>query len=183
MAQVEKDPQGLTMLSYLALGSTENKDVALTFFIDNYIKPNFKITKDLGYVTPSSARLPNYKPLNGGIDADGNSFYGSKSNIFILSDGTIMYFHIGGDSTTGGYLLLHIDVNGVQKPNVIGKDVFCIVFFFPRQNSVKFFTLDKQKSRDDYLNTCNKNAGTIDSRTCGALIHYDGWQMKEDYPW
>ena len=182
-AQVDADPNGLTMLSYLSVVDEENDQKALTFFVENYIKSKFKIIKDYGYVTSSSAGLPNYYPLNGVIDADGNTFYGSKKYIFILSDGSIIYIGIGGDTTTARYLVAHIDINGVQKPNTIGKDVFCMVFFFPKVNSVKFFTLDKQKTRADYLRTCNKSAGTIDSRTCGALLQHDGWEMKSDYPW
>lgn len=183
LAQSESDPNGLTMLSYLSVVDEENDQKALSFFIENYIRPNFKVIKDFGYVTPSSAGMPNYYPLNGIIDSDGNTFHGTKKNIFVLADGSIMYVSLGGDNTTGRYVIAYIDINGKQKPNIIGKDVFCIVLFFPKVNSVKFFTLDKQKSREDYLSTCNKNAGTIDSRTCGALLQHDGWEMKEDYPW
>lgn len=182
-AQIDTDPDGLIMLSYLSKTSDEDREAALSYFVNNYIKPYFKIVNDLGFITPSNAGLPNYKALNGSLDSDAFSFYNAKKRIFVLADGTVLAVGVGGDDSTKLYPVLYFDINGNQQPNTVGKDVFCIVAFFPQKNSIKFFTLDKQKSRTDYLSTCNKNAGTIDSRTCGALIQHDGWQMKDDYPW
>lgn len=182
-AQAETDPDGIVIRSYLENYSEAEKEVIINYFTDNYIKPNFKIIKDFGFVTPKNAGMPNYKSLNGTIDGDANNFYSKDIRILELADGAICYIWCGGNDTMQSfYLIMQFDINGKQRPNVIGQDVFCMVLFF-NNNSVKFFTLDKQKNRNDYLTTCNKSAGTIDSRTCGALIQSDGWEMKEDYPW
>ncbi len=122
--------------------------------------------------------------LNGQIDSDANTFHSSnKIRIFELADGAIMYINIGGDDATKFYVVIFFDINGKQKPNVTGKDLFCIIGFFRNSNLVYFYTLNNQKDRNDYLSTCNRSAGTIASRTCGALIQTDGWEIKDDYPW
>lgn len=54
-------------------------------------------------------------------------------------------------------------------------------------NGLQFSGYDAGKPRDYYLKdgkyACNKNIEKNKRIHCAALIYYDGWQIKDDYPW
>lgn len=184
-AQREDDPEGIVLRDLLAnAASSGGNPESSNYFADVYIKPYFKVVKDYGHTSLREANLPKYYPLNGVWDSDAVANYSEGAfRILVLSDGTIMYIGTGavGDPKSYG-IVFEIDINGVQKPNVRGKDVFCMAYY-PTANVLKMLTLNIMKSRQDYLNNCNAKASTIPSRMCGALIQHDGWAMKNDYPW
>ena len=68
-------------------------------------------------------------------------------------------------------LTIHIDVNGNQKPNTIGKDVF--VYVYTMENGLVAAGRDLS---DEAINTnCSKNNNGI---FCSEKIIRDGWQMN-----
>ncbi len=73
--------------------------------------------------------------------------------------------------------LVHVDLNGVKPPNVIGKDVFMFQVFFDK-NIVRPYGYSKTQAQIN--SNCSLN-GTGDY--CAAKIINDGWQMRDDYPW
>lgn len=58
---------------------------------------------------------------------------------------------------------------------------------YNRSNGLKFSGYDTGKQRDYYLKdgkyACNKNIDKNMRIHCAALIYYDGWKIKDDYPW
>lgn len=96
------------------------------------------------------------------------------------------------DTSYLGAISFIIDVNGPKLPNRLGKDIFICTFpllgnaslFFDQRfefhyvgstfNGYRILT----ESRDELFENC-KSGGEY----CGALIQYDGWQIKDDYPW
>ena len=80
--------------------------------------------------------------------------------------------------------VLIYDVNGDDKPNVEGKDQFR--FHICNESSTsgnKYFLtgddgINASSSREYILSRCKSF-----SYTCSSLIEYDGWQIKDDYPW
>mgnify|MGYP003238774953 CR=1 FL=1 len=60
------------------------------------------------------------------------------------------------------YIYINVDINGNAKPNVYGRDIFTFML-----------TSATKKLNSQY------DAGFY----CGALIQYDGWEIKDDYPW
>ena len=53
---------------------------------------------------------------------------------------------------------------------------------------LKFFNAaDRDKTRDVYTKDsqygCNKDVPKNKRLYCGTLLYYDGWQLKDDYPW
>lgn len=88
-----------------------------------------------------------------------------------------------------------VDVNGKKKPNQLGRDLF-IFFLNPENGSfvpsnyiciinpegVCFDTY--ATTREDLKKLCGAEGGshTPDTNSCAALIMYDGWEIKEDYP-
>lgn len=92
-----------------------------------------------------------------------------------LSNGTILYFHKGG-----GYDLI-VDINGIDGPNKSGYDMF---FFLLNITSTYFkkgfspLTPSVVENRDSLLSKCKS-----EPNYCAALFEYDGWVVKDDYPY
>jgi len=91
-----------------------------------------------------------------------------------------------------GNLCLYIDINGIKKPNTLGKDVFT---FYIIKNSKKLLPASWDDGKNENPITdrnvlkngpssfnyqCNKNGIGL---WCGALIMQDGWKIAPDYPW
>ena len=91
-----------------------------------------------------------------------------------LNDGSYFYIYKGVSCVTFYY-----DLNGEKKPNVKGRDMYD--FLICRINS-KFgpnFESDlRVNSRESALQYCKENA-----EYCSALLFYDGWEFKDDYPY
>lgn len=95
----------------------------------------------------------------------------------IFTDGSIMHFR------NGGCYDIYFDINGQKNPNITGKDRFVFilcptgekVFFMPKSHFKGYgdFTTD----RNVLLNKCKSTPAQ-----CSALLQYDNWEFKEDYP-
>lgn len=95
-----------------------------------------------------------------------------------------------------------LDTNGPQRPNIIGRDVF--YFNITKEGSVVPFGWDDNLTREQIIE--GKNAIYIFARCkmppsdlprpdgsgvqyngylymCTAMLMYDGWEFKDDYPW
>ena len=72
--------------------------------------------------------------------------------------------------------VFYVDVNGFQKPNTLGKDIF-VMRFNLNSRVVEFYRY--ASTRQSALSNC----ATGNSYTCGYLILLDGWEIKDDYPW
>ena len=98
----------------------------------------------------------------------------------------------------GGCIDFIFDVNGDRKPNKNGYDIFYYVFC-PAKNSASSHIMYKTKrqfipyysnateenwnNRDYLLNTCKSKGSEIgNSGACARLIEFDGWEIKDDYP-
>lgn len=102
---------------------------------------------------------------------------------FYLKDGTLIKiseYHIGYNwdtsSLCGTYL---IDINGGQKPNKVGRDVF-FAWFMPggdsSSNQLTLFYFIKNAA-------CYRVTDGKFRTGCYRKIVEDGWQIKNDYPW
>lgn len=120
---------------------------------------------------------------------NGNSGYFNYSTLFSLSDGTIYSLAVT-DSGHNKTILIHVDLNGLRKPNKMGKDIFSFtVSSYSRYESKsilnKLRPYGGSSTRESLLNdtndnNCNKNKN---GQFCSAVIMKDGWQIKDDYPW
>ena len=86
-------------------------------------------------------------------------------------------------------ILLNIDINGTQAPNVLGLDTFV---FQIDQSSNGLIVHGEGNDRSSLIGdegslsgACSKNAGTVrySGQLCAALIKRDGWKISKDYPW
>ena len=161
------------------------KNVVETYFLP-YIKPlkNYGITNfsNLGY-------WPIYN-LDKSIDV---VILGQDRYFITLSNGTIIGFSLDGHcdnegtDTNGNWVCnsqwyyttvyIVVDINGLQRPNTYGKDIFVMQI---ANNKFKFYSYStSENDRNRLLQYCSK--GSSENRMCGRLIQLDGWEIKYDW--
>ena len=100
---------------------------------------------------------------------------------FGLADGTSLRVEATG-APDNQHIIFLVDINGLRNPNIVGKDIF--EFKVYNDGDVKFSWQGESRTsltgKGQY--GCNKQAVDPGFK-CGALILYDGWNMKKDYPW
>ena len=102
----------------------------------------------------------------------------------VLSDGTpaaMILSTVYTDST----ITILFDVNGLQRPNTIGKDIFEVKFSSKGEclaiKTAHSYTREFLLSKEGWYN-CNKDSLYAGYR-CIDLIIKDGWKISDDYPW
>ena len=89
------------------------------------------------------------------------------------------------ERATAKNIWLFIDINGSKTlPNVYGKDLFTFLIDI---KTAKIIGYGQPNDRDTLLTCtdmgcCNKNAN-FGGQKCTAVLMYDGWEFKKDYPW
>ena len=165
-----------------------NHEEAITKFTTKYFMPYVKVAKDYGYTQYSQIGYDgDYLPATGLI-SNSRSAYGY---ILLLSGNVLIRIGIGtgclnnernpdGTCVTQTYknIVFKVDINGFDKPNVIGKDVFNMTFDLRKK--VFGFHNYGISTRQRYLDNCKSDE---DAQVCGYLIFLDGWEIKDDYPW
>jgi len=160
-------------------------------FFNRYLKPNFvkarEMTLDRNEILYQrlSGRIENmYAPLaNGAI-------------VLVLNSGVIIYVSAGNVANTPQLKqkCYMFDINGLKKPNIIGRDLFSYCLDGEKGYMVPFAIDDYQsvsvsveKSREVLKDGPSGNSYQCNTSGrgmwCAALIIKDGWQIKDDYPW
>lgn len=165
------------------MGSTSDGRVFVRSLCEKYFLPylndvtkyDWTTLKKLGYKEP-------YKLADGRH----NNWYAHSLDIlnyYVIqfANGIYIIVHLDGYTDANGnyfnsHILLYIDVNGIKGPNTLGIDTF-LAKINSRTGKFEWYLFEPNKTRDDILKKC-KNT----SIQCGALIKYDGWEIKKDYP-
>ena len=152
-------------------------------FLKNYIIKYLDVSNDCGFDCPAQYNVKRYR-LNGNLW----SWYGNY--VIYLKDGTIVSFMVDNDSKVWKVVRVYVDINGDARPNVSGKDIFTFKLDTNGKSALNMSGVTevaKSKKRSTLLGTCrdccNKNAGDYAGDFCAGLIQYDGWKIKNDYPW
>lgn len=115
----------------------------------------------------------------------------SEAPTLILTDGTYIFIKLNTYSGYDARYHILVDLNGEQKPNKLGRDLFAFTYY---QNALRTYNQYDNLSFLKRVNLilqgtsgqCNKNAqgGVFGVGSyCSTLIEYDGWEIKDDYPW
>ena len=164
-----------------------NSTETIKKFATKYLMPYIKVSKDYGYNVFSRIGYDGpYYPLNGNLEGG----YGSFGYIILLSNNVLIKSGIGdvcvdrdddGNCIGRAYrnITFLVDINGFNKPNTTGKDVF-IMHFDLNSKQIGFNHGSSNRTRDDYKSLCATDDG---AQFCGYLIYLDGWDIKDDYPW
>ena len=168
----------------------ENGDVeAAKTFVNKYIVPYMRVMKKP--TSYAEGHWNNKIYFLNGTEVDPDSDDGTNKQVrFYLDDGTSISCYIRSDDYTR--LTVLIDINGDKKPNYFGKDIFMYQYLirmpdywedYLKSQLSKFYPEGYPADRNTLKNqgwACNK---LREGAYCAALIMYDGWQIKDDYPW
>ena len=118
----------------------------------------------------------------------GTNFYSKKYPSYVFSDGGCFSILPGGSNETGGMLHIMYDINCLGKPNLQNRDIFAFSISYKTGKSFKLTvgstsTHDLTK-REDIMKECKNEENNAHSKgACGALIYFDGWEIRDDYPY
>ncbi len=149
-------------------------------YITPYLKKSKKLTKD-------DADIKYYKP-DGTEELYFTALY-DNAEIIRLANGTDIFLPNTPDIRGGMFCF---DINGYnQKPNTFGKDFFVVTI--KKGYGLLPYGLHESSDYDIYDDYdrdiitegtrygCNTTGGN--GAFCMALLIYDGWEFKEDYPY
>lgn len=150
-------------------------------FFDTYLKNYVKYT-DI-YTSDELKQKVIWKRLNNTIDIS-RTKNDERSTHFSLINGALV--SIGGFSYGGKVVI--IDTNGLNLPNIIGKDNFWFFLdsvegFVPYGYAgapEEFYGKNNYDREMVMQKSCNKNKG---GTWCAGVIINDGWKISKDYPW
>lgn len=143
-------------------------------YFQNITKYNY--AKDLGYEDNLCWKNINGKKIGWGVMTSDTRI------LFALADGTVVFYPRNTTDINGNPAytrFFYVDINGSKKPNVIGKDVF--MFYVVDYDNLKPYCYERNEAGIN--NNCKKSIDNVNENCCTAKIMYDGWQIKEDYPW
>ncbi len=118
---------------------------------------------------------------------------------YLLSNGTTLYFMTDGATDSSGiytpsglYIVANVNKKNCEIYRAASRDysrsdIFMVVD--KRTSSLHFFKwtegsdTERNKIKNYSKYGCNKNVNKNLRYNCGALIQYDGWEIRDDYPW
>jgi len=163
-------------------GQVENWDKSLPDeeFVNTYFRPYIKIMQLCK--TPTECGYNSDSPwyyMNGG-----QGVYNSPNNVgrvsFLSMDGILYTYAKNTDSETimqDNDKTIIIDINGEQKPNQFGRDIF---FFYRDEDADSILPYGHNLSRAVINSSCSK---TGDGLRCAVLVKENGWEFPNNYPW
>ncbi|MBR6162363.1 type II secretion system protein, partial [bacterium] len=164
-------------------------DGGSVIFTDKFLIPYLSVMNNCKDETTGKCEYK-YKLMNDDtentLDSDWARFY--------LSDGTLIAIRTfnymeGTRNFKGAYV--YVDINGLKKPNVMGKDLFNFKYYVTEEYAtIKFmgqfkpqcYGTNRENLKTQAGRGCSK-PGTGNGECCAALIMFDSWQIKDDYPW
>lgn len=154
-------------------------------FVTKYIRPYYKIIQEYDKTT-FPADFHNY--CINGVECD--SYGGLHSSPHVILNNGVMLTINATLSDTRTFIIYIVDLNGFQKPNMFGKDVF-VFNLEPGKGIVPYGsgliageTAGKPaKTRDELMHGSDYRTCKTHGQFCSAVIMMDGWQISTDYPW
>ena len=159
---------------------TWDKNLPYDEFINKYLRPYIKVEQICHRQKPCGYKDgPVWTYLNGTTNGTYCSPYSFNRSGFISTDGVFYVFAYRNTGETGvldNDKIIIIDINGPEKPNIMGQDVF----FLKRieaEDSILPWGADKGMTA--ITENCSKNSS---GHYCAALIRTNGWKIPNNYP-
>lgn len=170
-------------------GEVESWDTTLNGhkFFEKYMSHHIKWMKEY---TSGELKKEAPRTLLNGSAYGGTTYNGGNSAHFTLINGSMVSMNLNSAGESG--LWVGIDVNGLSKPNRVGRDTF--LFFLSSEYGLRPLgdygspngwrfpggIYSRSVVKGGNGNACAKGKTGY---WCSALIVQDGWQIEEDYPW
>jgi len=181
LKKVYSELQQAVRLSVAENGDTLNWEYGENSSIENsaefaqkYFLPYLKVLKFCATDTTGDCEF-HAKFLNGN-SADNHASVSDTTKIFLMN-GSELLIKITNPSLARAYIT--VDINGTEKPNIYGKDIFAMEFW-DGQPIFRWQGTDREVLLDEQTQSCNKKSKGLN---CGELIRHDGWTISKDYPW
>lgn len=154
-----------------------SKDIVVSV-CEKYLVPYFKTATKSEYKIIKEAGWDEIHLLSGAASV--RPSVGAKYYIINLANGAALLAAVNGsDANKIVSIIIHIDINGPQKPNVSGKDLFATNLSLTTGH-FGFFGSEYT----DLTNLCtDQGTGVNSSMGCGEMILRNGWTFPKDYPW
>ena len=88
-------------------------------------------------------------------------------------DKTLLSSWYGVNTNESGSMIFFVDTNGDKNPNILGKDIFILVF---KPEIGKFVPAGSDKTEEEVEQNCSKGG---DGRWCLALVKNRGWKVPD----
>ena len=165
-------------MEYWDFPADQNNGKQMDAFVNKYLFPYFTGLKECNSTDNDNGCRNIARRLMGGV----------KSPVYIFSDGGCFSLLKGGGNSESGMIHIFYDINCQGNPNEFNRDTFAFTIrfrsgssFVLKVGSTATFSLN---DRDELLEQCTNTESSPHARgACGALIYFDGWEIKEDYPY
>lgn len=149
-------------------------------FANTYIIPYIK---DPQFKTYPNLLIAGYKSYPKQLNGD-NVLTSVKQIIQTKQNYVYMIYFYDTQDNNRRIFNIAIDINGKNKPNILGKDIFITTTGHSSNPNnhykLQMYNYNDHKKEIIIKQTCNK---TLSSESCGALIEMDNWEISKDYPW
>ena len=178
LVQSQYENQNSSEWEVTDLGSSYDENLK---YFETYWKPYLKVIKVCKTMSECGYDITAYASVS---DRNNYRYYGPGNNVpgFIYGDGTYAYIRpYSYHPDTPGFdklQLLSIDLNGPQRPNMIGRDVFQFEIDISRGVISGYTYVSPDMCTKDKIANSTKYA-----RGCAGKIMHDGWEILDDYPW
>lgn len=164
---------------YWKYPDTQNDGEQVTEFVNKYLFPYLSGIKECS----ASMNDLNCKKIVQNLWQDNS---GQKYPSYVFSDGSCFTILPGGSDTTAGMLHLRYDINCMGKPNKLNSDIFSLTISHSESKfklTVGSTSTHNLTKREDIMRECKNEENNPHSLgACGALIYFDNWEIKDDYP-
>lgn len=168
---------------YSYVSFSDGNTQSMIDWYDHHLKPNLKVQKDCIDVSGCWHNSGVTKQLNGDTAIWDSGTKGIGSNIIVFKTLDNVMVNLDGASaedikTLFGVnikapgLVVHVDVNGNDGPNVIGRDIFVFIY-----NNLIFVPAGYNASTDEVNQDCSKDGRGY---YCFSFILRNNWQIQDD---
>ena len=181
-----------TMQNALMMASAEYGDMTTWDYPTKQNDPD-QINKFVyTYLYPYLAGIKECKAADGNCNDIIKNLYngdaGPGKSAYVFIDGSCFGILIGGANDTSSFIHINYDYNCKNNPNEYDKDIFAFLIRIKKSSNTYKFKAGSANTfsltnRNDLLDACKRHTEKGYEGGCSALIEFDGWEIKDDYPW
>ena len=160
----------------------EARALGVQGYFDKFWAPYIKVLElcnktNCGYEAHEPFKSPNGSHYSLGVES------GSNRIVFITMDGflymIVTNYGANADGVSLTSKMIYVDINGIRKPNVVGKDVFLLERKIDGEKGGGVVPYCSEFSDTQVNYRCKQDS----SECCAEKIKRAGWRIDKSYPW